>query len=71
MSTARANLSVGPPYDIAVYGNDALEIEEARILPDSPLLGRLREVWERHLLSAIDELPSFTAEDLVTPETRA
>lgn len=71
MSTARANLSVGPPYDIAVYGNDALEVEEARILEDSPMLGRLREVWERHLMSAIEELPSFTAEDLVAPRTRA
>jgi putative proteasome-type protease len=71
MSTARANLSVGPPYDIAVYSNDALDVEEARILEDSPLLGRLREVWERHLMSAIDELPSFSAEDLVAPETRA
>ena len=60
MSTARANLSVGPPYDIAVYSNDALEVEEARILADSPMLGRLREVWERHLMSAIEELPSFT-----------
>jgi putative proteasome-type protease len=71
MSTARANLSVGPPYDIAVYSNDALRIEEARILPDSPMLGRLREVWERHLMAGIAELPNFTAEDLVVPETRA
>ncbi len=70
MSTARANLSVGPPYDIAVYTNDALSIGEARIMPDSPMLGRMREVWEKHLLAGIAELPPFTTEDLVAPETR-
>ena len=70
MSTARANLSVGPPYDIAVYSNDSLDMEEARIPPDSPMLGRLREIWERHLLMAIDELPAFTAGDLVAPDAR-
>ena len=70
MSTARANLSVGPPYDIAVYSNDALTIEEARIMPDSPMLGRMRAVWEKHLLAGIAELPHFTADDLVAPETR-
>jgi len=34
------------------------------------MLGRLRDVWEKHLLAAILDLPDFTAEDLVTPETR-
>lgn len=70
MSTARANLSVGPPYDIAVYSNDSLDIEEARIPPDSPMLDRLREIWERHLMMAIDELPAFAAGDLVAPDAR-
>lgn len=67
MSTARANLSVGPPYDIGIYRNDSLTVEETRIPADSPVLGRLREVWERHLLAAIEDLPSYTAEDLITP----
>ena len=35
------------------------------------MLGRLREIWERHLLLAIDELPAFTAGDLVAPDARA
>jgi putative proteasome-type protease len=67
MSTATANLSVGPPYDIGVYRNDSLEIEETRIPSDSPVLERLRELWERHLLAAIEELPDFSAEELVAP----
>jgi len=70
MSTARANLSVGPPYDIGVYRNDSLDIEESRIPADSPVLDRLRALWEEHLLDGIAKLPSFTVGDLVTPEGR-
>ena len=29
--TARANLSVGPPYDLAVYLNGSLELDEVRL----------------------------------------
>ena len=57
ISTARANLSVGPPYDAAVYGNGSLEVSEVRIDAESPYLTELGEVWSRHLLAAIDELP--------------
>lgn len=66
MSTARANLSVGPPYDVAVYRNDSLEVQELRVSADSPLLGRLRETWERLLLEAVAQLPSVSAEELET-----
>ena len=65
MSTARANLSVGPPYDIAILRNDgSLQLDEFRVAADSPLLTRLREAWERHLLEAIAELPPISAGDL-------
>lgn len=67
MSTARANLSVGPPYDVAVYRPGARDLDEYRIEADSPLLGRLREVWERHLMGAIADLPSIHREDLTRP----
>ena len=68
MSTASANLSVGPPYDLGVYRNGSLELEELRVEADSPVLDRLQEIWARHLLDAIGELPSVAA-DLV-PEVR-
>src|SRR3954462_14122767 len=35
VSTARANVSVGPPYDVAVYRNGSLRLEEHRILDGS------------------------------------
>ena len=60
MSTARANLSVGPPYDLAVYRNDALDLEEFRITADSVILERLLELWEKHILAALHELPAVS-----------
>ena len=60
LSTAHANLSVGPPYDLAVYRNGALSFEEHRIEADSAYLDELRTVWVRHLSAAIDELPPIS-----------
>ncbi len=60
MSTARANLSVGPPYDVAVYLNGSAFVDEFRIESDAPLLGELRDVWEQHMLSAIADLPRLS-----------
>jgi putative proteasome-type protease len=64
MSTARANLSVGPPYDVGIYFNDSREVNQFRIESDSALLDRLRLVWEKFLLNAIAELPAVSAGDL-------
>ena len=64
MSTARANLSVGPPYDVGIYLNDSLEVDELRIQSDSPLLERLRAMWEAHLLAGIRELPHVSTGEL-------
>jgi putative proteasome-type protease len=64
LSTARANLSVGPPYDIGIYFNESCSLSQFRIESDSPLLEKLRSAWERHLLNAIAELPAITQDDL-------
>jgi putative proteasome-type protease len=71
MSTARANLSVGPPYDIGLCRPGALEVEEFRVEADSPLLAQLEEVWARHLLNAIADLPGISREDLTRPGDQA
>ena len=64
MSTTRANLSVGPPYDLAILRTDGgVALQEFRVAENSPLLERLRGVWERYLLRAIAELPPITAGD--------
>jgi putative proteasome-type protease len=63
MSTAAANLSVGPPYDVGVYLNDSLTVEEFRLDSDSPVLRQLRETWERHLLQGVADLQSISHEE--------
>ena len=63
MSTARANLSVGPPYDGCVYLNDGFSPTGFRIEGDSPLLAELREAWERQMLSAMHEIEKISWAD--------
>lgn len=57
LSTTRANLSVGPPFDLGVYRADSFEVDEHRIEADSSYLRDLQEVFVSHLLGALDELP--------------
>jgi putative proteasome-type protease len=57
ISTARANLSVGPPYDLGVYRVGRHAVEHWRIEADSAYLAQLDEVWSRHLHQALWELP--------------
>jgi putative proteasome-type protease len=64
VSTAHANLSVGPPYDLGMYRPDTHQLEHVRIGPDSPYLARLEEVWTRHLSAALDELPMVEPGDI-------
>jgi putative proteasome-type protease len=64
MSTARANLSVGPPYDMGIYLNDTFAVEQYRIESGAPLLERLHDAWERHLLLGVAELQSIAHDDL-------
>lgn len=62
MSTARSNLSVGPPYDVGLYANDSFEVSEVRLQAGSSLLGRLEELWQTHLLAIVTELPNVGAD---------
>jgi putative proteasome-type protease len=57
MSTARANLSVGPPYDVGVYLNSSGQFNEFRIEGDSPLLEQLRVMFEELIMEALAGLP--------------
>ena len=68
LSTAAANLSVGPPYDIGFYFNDTRALSQFRIDNDSQLLQKLQKVWERHLLDGIAKLPAITQDDLIEVE---
>ena len=65
MSTARANLGVGPPYDGAILrGDGLLNLVEFRVEADSPTLAQLHEMWERHLFNAVDDLPNVMPSEI-------
>jgi putative proteasome-type protease len=66
LSTAGANVSVGPPYDLVIYRNGSFDPFEARINADSPFLSRLEAVWAKHLHEAIADLPTIQEGDLET-----
>ena len=62
VSTAHANLSVGPPYDIGVYRNGSHTVDEYRIDTDSPYLEEMQEAWIEQMVVAIDMLPPIPAD---------
>lgn len=64
VSTAIANLSVGPPYDLGMYRTDSIELLHARIDGDSPYLERITEVWREHLMAAVHSLPEVEPEEI-------
>jgi putative proteasome-type protease len=63
-STALANLSVGPPYDLGIYRTDGLELRHIRIEGDSPYLARLSATWSEHMLAAVHALPEVEPGDI-------
>jgi len=62
VSTARSNLSVGPPYDIGIYHNGALGLVEHRIEHDSSYLDALQQAWITTLVNAVAGLPELPAD---------
>lgn len=64
LSTARANLSVGPPYDLGVYRNGTLSLEEFRFNKDSKLLVEMEKLWANQMMEAVAELPPMSVEEL-------
>ena len=67
MSTARANLSVGPPYDLAIYRAGSFKLDEIRIDAASPLLAELHDTWEKQIRAGFAELTTIDREALEGP----
>jgi putative proteasome-type protease len=63
ISTARANLSVGPPYDLGVYRSGTFALEEGRLHPDSPSLAALGHAWLSHLVDGVHSLPPVVVDE--------
>ncbi|MDH4115856.1 MAG: hypothetical protein OEW30_00510 [Acidimicrobiia bacterium] len=63
-STAMANLSVGPPYDLGIYRNRSFSLDHVRVAGESPYLARLEAVWTKSLLAAVAALPEVEPGDI-------
>ena len=63
VTTARANLSVGPPYDLAMYHNGSFELLQGRIEADDPVIHQVEQLWSEHLLAGVDKLPRIHPDD--------
>lgn len=56
----RSNISVGPPFELAIYRNDSFELErQLELDDDSPLFRRVRDEWHEELRRAFTRLPRF------------
>lgn len=59
-STMKANLSVGPPFDLHIYGSDSLqEGQYRRISGDDPYFQAVSQGWGEALRRAFQSLPPF------------
>ncbi len=58
--TQRSNVTVGPPFEIALYPRDSLSISQhLRFEEDAQYLANLRSAWSQGLQRTLDELPLF------------
>lgn len=58
--TRRANLTVGPPFEIALVPTDALRVSRhLKLEKDSIEVSRSMEVWTRTMREALQRLPRF------------
>jgi putative proteasome-type protease len=59
-ATIRSNVTVGPPFDLAIYPANAFRLSRhERFEFDSPYYTELRQSWQQGLSDAFDGLPRF------------
>jgi putative proteasome-type protease len=59
-ATARSNVTVGPPFELALYPRDALALSHRlKLAPEAPLLAATSQTWQRGMTRAFAGLPRF------------
>lgn len=59
-AAARSNISVGPPYEVALYRRDGLALPQRfRFEGDDPFLSQLSGTWHSKVCDAFRQLPRF------------
>ena len=66
--TTRSNITVGPPFEIALYQSDALVVNQrCRFDEKDPYLTELRDGWKSGIRAAFEHLPRFNMQQLSGP----
>ena len=61
--TRRSNLTVGPPFEIAILPRDSLKISRRVTFPKgAPEISRTMDVWSRSMRDALQRMPRFAWE---------
>jgi len=59
-ATSRSNVTVGPPFEVAVYPKDSLMLNHRlKLEADSPLLKQISQSWNLGIRNAFENLPRF------------
>jgi putative proteasome-type protease len=61
--TTRSNITVGPPFEVALYRKDQLVLSQrCKFAESDPYLVQVRDAWNAGLRAAFDSLPRFAWE---------
>jgi len=59
-ATSRSNVTVGPPFEVAIYPKDSLALSQRlKLDAESPLLKETSRSWNQGIRNAFDNLPRF------------
>jgi putative proteasome-type protease len=62
--TRRSNLTVGPPFEIAMVPRDELRVSRRlKLSKEAPEINRAMETWSRAMVETIGKLPRFAWEE--------
>jgi putative proteasome-type protease len=62
--TSRSNVTVGPPFEVAIYPRDSLALSHRlKLAHDSPLLAAVSQSWNAGLRRVFEQLPRFDWEN--------
>ena len=59
-ATCRSNITVGPPFEVAIYHRDALTLDQRyKFEEKDPFLVQIRDAWNEGIRQVFKQLPSF------------
>ena len=72
VGTARSNLTVGPPFEVAIYPRDGLALSHRlKLDADSPELSAITTGWQASIRQGFATLPRFAWEQGTAPTAMA